>query len=297
MYSQKQTDSAPGEGEIYKGSIMKRHSPTIALIAILTVVILLLGPVNISTGQDNPKLVKAKDGSGIIGYKDTPILPWCGYHVHDPDRPAPKIVTPAEPDTIGKTGNAPTDAIVLFDGKNLSQWQTSDWKIENRELVALSGNLMTKQHFGDCQLHLEWMAPNPPWGGIWDRGNNGVMLMGLFEIQIYDSYTEKLYPDGQAASVYGQTPPIVNACRKPGQWQSFDIIFFAPVFKSGKFEKSAYVTVLHNGILVHHNQKIYGPTGHRILARYEKPIAKKLPLSLSAHNNPVRFRNIWIRPL
>jgi hypothetical protein len=98
---------------------MKRHSPTIALIAILTVVILLLGPVNISTGQDNPKLVKAKDGSGIIGYKDTPILPWCGYHVHDPDRPAPKIVTPAEPDTIGKTGKAPTDAIVLFDGTNI----------------------------------------------------------------------------------------------------------------------------------------------------------------------------------
>jgi len=121
--------------------------------------------------------------------------------------------------------------------------------------------------------------------------------MGLFEIQVYDSYIEKLYPDGQAASVYGQTPPMVNTCRRPGQWQTFDIIFFAPVFESNKLKKPAYVTVLHNGVLVHHNQKIYGPTGHRILPRYDKPIPDKLPLSLSAHNNPVRFRNIWLRPL
>jgi hypothetical protein len=283
--------------KMYKEPIMKRHWATIVLIAILTVVILLLAPADTSIGQNNPKLVKAKDGSGIIGYKDTPILPWCGYHVHDPDRPAPKKVTPAPPDTTGKTGAAPTDAIILFDGTDIRQWKSSDWKIENRELIAVSGNLSTKQSFSDCQLHIEWMAPNPPQGGIWDRGNNGVMLMGLFEIQVYDSYTEKLYPDGQAASVYGQTPPIVNACRKPGQWQSFDIVFFAPVFKSGKLEKPAYVTVLHNGVLVHHNQKIYGPTGHRILPRYPKTMAEKLPLSLSAHNNPVRFRNIWIRPL
>jgi len=275
---------------------MKRQSAITVLIAILAVVILLLIPANTSTGQGT-KLVKAKDGSGIIGYKDTPILPWCGYHVHDPDRPAPKKVTPAGPDVTGKTGKAPTDAIILFDGTTLRQWKISDWKIENGELIAVTGNLTTKQPFGDYQLHIEWMAPNPPQGGIWDRGNNGVMLMGLFEIQVYDSYTERLYPDGQAASIYGQTPPMVNACRKPGQWQTFDIIFYAPVFKSGKLEKPAYVTVLHNGVLVHHNQKIYGPTGHRILARYEKPIPQKLPLSLSAHNNPVRFRNIWIRPL
>jgi len=243
------------------------------------------------------ELVKAKDGSGVIGYKDTPILPWCGYCVHDPDRPAPKKVTPAEPSTDEKLGTAPSDAIALFNGKNLSQWQTSDWKIENGELIAVTGNLTTKQQFGDCQLHIEWMAPDPPQGGFWDRGNNGVMLMGLFEIQIYDSHTEKIYPDGQAAAIYGQTPPLVNACRKPGQWQSFDIVFFAPVFKDGKLEKPAFVTVFHNGLLVHHNQEIFGPTGHRILPKYDKPIPEKLPLSLSAHNNPVRFRNIWLRPL
>ncbi len=253
----------------------------------------LLGSATVMLGQGETKLIKAKDGSGIIGYKDTPILPWCGYHVHDPDRPAPPKVMPGRPTAVV----APSDAIVLFDGKDLSQWKPSDWKIENGDLIAVSGNPTTNQAFGDCQLHLEWQAPDPPQGGIWDRGNNGVMLMGLFEIQIYDSYTEKLYPDGQAASVYGQTPPLVNACRKPGQWQSYDIAFLAPVFKDGSLEKPAYVTVLHNGVLVHHNQRIYGPTGHRILPRYDKPIPEKLPLSLSAHNNPVRFRNIWIRPL
>jgi hypothetical protein len=280
-----------------KEFIMKRQSAIIVLITISTAVLLLLFPANTSTGQDKRKLVKARDGSGIIGYKDTHILPWCGYHVHDPDRPAPKKVTPAPADTTGKTGKAPSDAIILFDGRDLLQWQASDWKIENGELIAVSGELQTKEPFGDCQLHVEWMAPDPPQGHMFDRGNNGVRLMGLFEIQIYDSYTEKLYPDGQAASVYAQSPPMVNACRKPGQWQTYDIIFYAPVFKSGKLEKPAYVTVLHNGILVHHNQKIYGPTGHRIVARYTKPIPEKLPLSLSAHNNPVRFRNIWIRPL
>jgi len=265
----------------------------IRLMCCFSVAAMLLGLANVMLGQGETKLVKAKDGSGIVGYKDTPILPWCGYHVHDPDRPAPPKVTPGSPAAV----TAPSDAVVLFDGKDLTQWKPSDWKIENGELIAVSGELTTNQGFGDCQLHLEWQAPDPPQGGIWDRGNNGVMLMGLFEIQVYDSYTEKLYPDGQAASVYGQTPPMVNACRKPGQWQSFDIVFFAPVFKDGKFEKPAYVSVLHNGVLVHHNQQIYGPTGHRIEPRYDKPIPGKLPLSLSAHNNPVRFRNIWIRPL
>jgi len=276
---------------------MCRYPVIIVLVAGLAAVILFRGSVQPTMGQDNPKLTKAQDGSGIIGYKDTPILPWCGYHVHDPDRPAPEKVIPAPLGAQGQASSAPSDAIVLFDGTDLSQWQTSDWKIENSELIAVSGNLATKEPFGDCQLHIEWMAPDPPQGGIWDCGNNGIMLMGLFEIQIYDSYTEKIYPDGQAASVYGQTPPMVNACRKPGQWQTFDIIFFAPVFKNGKLEKPAYVTVLHNGVLVHHNQKIYGPTGHRILPNYDKPISERLPLGLSAHNNPVRFQNIWLRPL
>ncbi|MHC4743862.1 MAG: 3-keto-disaccharide hydrolase [Planctomycetota bacterium] len=268
-----------------------------SLIVGFTAIVLLIGSTEVTTGQAPAKLVQAKDGSGIIGYKDTPILPWCGYHVHDPDRPAPPKVTPGLLGIEEKAGTAPSDAVVLFDGTDLSKWKPSDWKIEKGELIAVSGNLATNESFGDCQLHLEWQTPNPPQGHEWDRGNNGVMLMGLFEIQIFDTYTTQLYPDGQAASVYGQTPPMVNVCRPPGKWQSYDIIFFAPVFKDGKLEKEAYVTVLHNGLLVHHNQKIYGPTGHRILPGYDKPIPGKLPLILSAHNNPVRFRNIWIRPL
>jgi hypothetical protein len=276
---------------------MYRYPAVVTVVAVFVVGVGFLFITHPTTGQSQRKLVKAKDGSGIIGYKDTPVLPWCGYRVHDPDRPAPPKVTPGQPSTHDKVGTAPPDAIVLFRGKDLSQWERSDWKTEDGELIAISGNLTTKEPFGDCQLHIEWMAPDPPRGSIWDRGNNGVMLMGLFEIQIYESYAAKIYPDGQAAAVYGQTPPMVNACRKPGQWQTFDIIFFAPRFEAGKLKEPARVTVLHNGLLVHHNQEIYGPTGHRILPKYDKPIPKKLPLSLSAHNNPVRFRNIWLRPL
>ena len=263
------------------------HRRNVAVVILTAVLALLL---TYSAATVAAELVKAKNGSGIVGYKDTPVLPWCGYHVHDPDRPVPPQVQ------TGPHG-VPSDAVVLFAGDNLSQWRKSTWKIEDGELVAVSGNLTTKESFGDVQLHLEWQAPNPPIGTDWDHGNNGVLLMSLFEIQIFDTYSTPLYPDGQAASVYGQTPPMVNACRRPGQWQTYDIIFFAPVFKNGKIENPARVTMLHNGVLVHHNQPIYGPTGHRIEPRYDQPIASKRPLSLSAHNNPVHFRNIWLRRL
>ncbi|NLZ05407.1 MAG: DUF1080 domain-containing protein [Phycisphaerae bacterium] len=260
-------------------------------IAVVAVTVVLVFCLLYAANAIAAELVKAKDGSGVVGYKDTPVLPWCGYHVHDPDRPKPTKVTP------GRRGAAPSDAVVLFDGTDLSQWQPSDWKVEDGDLVVVTGSLTTKESFGDCQLHVEWQAPNPPVGEDWDHGNNGVTLMGLFEIQVFDTYTTPLYPDGQAASVYGQTPPMVNACREPGRWQTYDIIFFAPVFEGDRLVKPAYVTVLHNGILVHHNQQIYGPTGHRIMPQYDRPIAPKRPLVLAGHNNPVRFRNIWIRPL
>ena len=262
-----------------------RSAVVVVVIAVLALLLIC------SAAALGAVLVKARDGSGIVGYKDTPILPWCGYHVHDPDRPPPRRVRPGTADSV------PSDSLVLFDGTNLSQWRDSQWKVEDGEIVAGPGSLTTKDSFGDCQLHLEWQAPNPPVGDDWDHGNNGVLLMGLFEIQIFDTYTTPLYPDGQAASVYGQTPPMVNVCLPPGQWQIYDIIFYAPVFRDGKLVRPARVTMLHNGVLVHHNQEIYGPTGHRILARYDHPIAPKLPLTLSGHNNPVRFRNLWLRPL
>lgn len=245
-------------------------------------------------------LVEAKDGSGIVGYKDTPIQPWSGYHTHDPDRPAPRVVDPGTPSTADKAGTAPSDALVLFDGKGVDAWKpNAEWKVEGDLLVAGKGLLSTTEEFGDCQLHVEWMAPDPPVGIPFDRGNNGVMMMGMTEIQIFDSFNQpgstKLYPDGQAASVYAQTPPLVNATRKPGQWQTYDIIWTAPVYKDQKMLQPARVTMLHNGVLVHLNQEVFGTTPHRGLAKYSADQRTKGPISLMGHNNPVKFRNIWVR--
>ena len=270
---------------------------TISYIACAVVALGVLAALDGRAAEEHPGLVYAKNGSGVYGYKDTAILPWCGYLVHDPDRPVPAKIDPGEPSTQDKVGTPPSDAIVLFGGKDVSRWETSEWKVADGCLEAVGGGMLTtKEEFGDFQLHLEWQAPDPPRGDRFDRGNSGVLIMGQFEVQIFDSYTEKIYPDGQAAAIYGQTPPLVNACRKPGEWQNFDIVFSAPVFKFGTLAKPAAVTVLHNGVLVHHNQEIMGKTGHRTLPYYS-PLPDKMPLQLGAHHNPVRFRNIWIRPL
>jgi len=256
----------------------------------------------ISAAPIGAELVKRKTPTGVIvGYKDTPLLPWTGgkYHVHDPDRPVPKHVETDPADTGDEPGKAPSDAVVLFDGRDLSRFKTSSWKVENGYVEVGKGSLETKEAFGDCQLHLEWMAPTTPAGHMMNRGNSGVLLMGRYEIQIFDSHpmhAEQIYPDGQAASIYGQTPPLVNACRRPGQWQSFDIIFAAPVFQDEKLLKPAKVTMLHNGVLVHSNQQIMGPMTHRRIIPYQ-PHAAKLPLVLQGHGSPLRFRNLWIRPL
>jgi len=245
------------------------------------------------------EVAHAKDGSGVFGYKYTPIQPWSGFHVHDPDRPVPPMVTPGESSAQGKTGSAPSDAIVLFGGKDLSRWKPSGWKVENGELVAIEGFLTSKEEFGDCQLHVEWLVPTEPAKGITNRGNNGLFLLRTIEVQIFDSYayTTKIYPDGQAASIYAQTPPLVNACREPGKWQTFDIVFSAPKFDDdGKLVEPARITMFHNGLLVHHNQEIYGHTPHAHLASYESVKAKG-SIAFGAHHCPVRFRNIWIRPL
>ncbi len=245
----------------------------------------------------NHKLVYAKDGSGVFGYKDTPIQPWSGHHVHDPDRPAPKKVEPGRPGTQAQAGTAPSDAIVLFGGKDLSQWKPSSWKVEDGCLIATHGPLTTKEEFGSCQLHLEWQTPVEPVEGLMNQGNHGVFLLGKIEVQIFESRGTKIYPDGQAAAIYAQTPPLVNTCRKRGEWQTYDIVFFAPKFdKAGKLAEPARVTMFHNGVLVHHNQQVYGSTAHAALASYQS-VKSKGPLELGAHGCPVRFRNIWIRPL
>lgn len=244
---------------------------------------------------DESPLIKAKDGSGVYGYKDTPKLPWCEWLVHDPDRPAPPKLVPGKPIPASPP---PADAILLFNGSDeaLSQhWKATDWSVSEGLLVATGDKSpATKQTFGDFQLHLEWKMPKDFEGPWYNKGNNGVLLHGLYEIQIFDSFHEPLYPDGQCAAVYAQTPPSVNVTLPPGEWQSFDIIFTAPVFEKDKLVKPAYVTLFHNGVLVHHHQEVYGATRHKLLPDYDRKVSRG-PITLAGHGCPVAFRNIWIR--
>lgn len=220
------------------------------------------------------------------------------WKIHDTDRPQPTVVSPAE-----LPAGPPSDAYVLFDGKDLNLWLNSknkpaQWKIENGYMeVNGTGSIQTKQSFGDCQLHIEWATPEKVSGNGQERGNSGVFFMNRYELQILDSYQNKTYPDGQAASIYGQYPPLVNACRGPGKWQSYDAIFRRPVFgQNGKVIQPARITVLHNGVLVQDNVEFLGTTAHKKSATYS-PHEDKLPISLQDHGNPTRFRNIWIRKL
>jgi hypothetical protein len=243
-----------------------------------------------------------------VGFKDTPMLPGGKWHVHDGDRPLPPVITPGTGSTQDEPGKAPSDAIVLFDGKDLSKWHVgkdtpAGWKIEAGAMIGTpssqpgGGTITSNDEFGDCQIHVEWSAPNPPRGQDQGRGNSGVLIMGRYEIQVLDSYENVTYADGQAAAIYGQYPPLVNASRKPGEWQTYDILFTAPRFTTdGQVESPAYVTVLHNGVVVHNHTALLGPMVYRALAKYT-PHGPKGPLSLQDHGNPVRFRNIWVREL
>lgn len=225
------------------------------------------------------------------------------WKIHDESRPQPQVVDPG----YGYQElpvPAPADAIVLFNGKEASQWQTSKgepsrWKVESgyMEVVKNAGAIQTKQNFGDCQLHLEWSAPEAAKGVGQNRGNSGVFFMNTYEVQVLDCYQNKTYPDGMTASLYGQFPPRVNACRPPGHWQTYDVIFIAPRFaQDGKLVSPARMTVFHNNVLVQNNVELVGPTAHKERPPY-KAHADKLPLGLQDHGDPVRFRNIWIREL
>jgi len=226
------------------------------------------------------------------------------WAVHDESRPHPKVVTPGTESTPQQPGRPPSDAVVLFDGKDLSKWQgtkgdEAGWKVENGELVVVgkSGDIVTKEPYGDCQLHVEWAAPTPPSGTSQGRGNSGVKIMGRYEVQVLDSYQADTYADGQAGALYGQYPPLVNAVRPPGQWQTYEIVFHGPRFSSdGKVERPATATVLLNGVLVQDHAELKGTTAHNSPGVY-KQHAEKEPLLLQDHGNPVRFRNIWIRQL
>jgi hypothetical protein len=232
-----------------------------------------------------------------VGYDDTPQLPGRKWLVHDGSRPQPRVVTP------GAAGSAPSDAVVLFDGTDLSAWKGRDgaaaWKIEAgyMEAVPGTGDIQTVEQFGDCQLHLEFRSPHEVKGDSQGRGNSGVFLMGLYEIQVLDSYDNLTYADGGAGSIYGQHPVLVNASRKPGEWQSYDIIFQAPRFDGGALVSPAILTVAHNGVIVQHAQESDGPTGHRSVSSYSADHPGSGPLKLQDHGDLVRFRNIWMRPM
>ncbi|MEK7728200.1 MAG: family 16 glycoside hydrolase [candidate division KSB1 bacterium] len=222
------------------------------------------------------------------------------WRAHDLTRPKPAVITPGQ----SAMTTPPSDAVVLFEGKDLSQWsdangQPTKWKVENgyMEAVKGSGNIRTKQGFGDAQLHIEWASPASAEGKGQDRGNSGVYFMGKYEVQVLDSYQNETYADGQAASIYGQYPPLVNASRGPGEWQSYDILFRRPRFASdGKLLQPARMTVLHNGVLVQDNVELWGPSEWMEYLQYAAH-EDKLPIKLQDHGHPVRYRNIWLREL
>lgn len=239
-----------------------------------------------------------------LGYKDTPLLPggvWC---VHDSDRPQPKIIDAGTASTQEAPGKPPSDAIILFDGTDLSKWKSckdggeAKWKVENGyvEVVPKTGNITTVEAFGDCQLHVELNAPEVVKGEGQGRGNSGVFLMEKYEIQVLDNYDNPTYADGLAGGIYGQCPPLVNPCRKPGLWNVYDILWQGPRFVDDKLVRPAAVTVMYNGVVLHHHKELQGPTQHKRLANYE-PHPHELPVMLQDHGDLVRFRNIWVRPI
>lgn len=248
----------------------------------------LVGAVAVVTAADKP------------GYTDTPMLPDQPWHVHDSNRPVPHVVTPGA--TFSHNAPPPSDAVVLFDGKDLEKWKSdkgaAGWKVENgyMEVVKEAGSILTKDAFGNFQLHLEFATPAKVDGDGQHRGNSGVIIFGLYEVQVLDSYNNPTYPDGQAGAMYGQYPPLVNAVKKPGEWQSYDIIFEAPQWdKDGKLVKKANVTVLLNGVVLHHKKEFIGDARHREVGTYKNTKASRGPILLQDHGNPTRFRNIWIR--
>ncbi len=237
------------------------------------------------------------------------------WMVHDVNRPMAPVVTPGEASCYGKVGTAPSDAVVLLEGNDVSKWEgvknpkgPFPWKVGEGyiEVVKDAGDIRTKEKFGSCQLHVEFATPEKVMGSSQGRGNSGVFLMEtndhrqFYEIQVLDSYNNPTYADGQCGALYGRNVPLVNSSRKPGEWQSYDVVFHRPTFKDGKVDRKARFTVFQNGVLIQDNVELQGGTGwmgpHAMSDYF--PHGDKGSLSLQDHNgNPVRFRNIWIREL
>ena len=261
------------------------------IVAYIISGIFLLGPAQ-----------SAQHDSGM-GYEDTPMLPGGKWHVHDAKRPQPAKVTAGTCSTQERAGLPPSDAEVLFDGKDLSKWKNAkggpaNWTVRDGylEVAPNTGDIYTREEFGDIQLHVEWRTPAPlkP-GNVW-QGNSGVFLFGVYELQVFESSRNLIYADGQAGAIYGQYPPLVNPSRDPGEWQVYDIIFNPARFKDGKLETPAYITAFQNGVVIQNHTAIMGETGHRIFPRYTDR-GPQGPIRLQDHGDLVRYRNIWVRPL
>ncbi len=240
--------------------------------------------------------------SGPRFYGDPPDAhhPWA---VHDGNRPQPKVVTPGTFSSPEQAGKPPSDAVILFDGTDLSKWESGDgtpakWLVKDgyMQVVPSTGEIRTKEKFGDCQLHIEWAAPAKVEGDSQGRANSGVFLMGTVEVQVLDSYNNITYADGHASAIYSQSPPMANALRPPGQFQVYDIVFRRPIYKDGKMVDPGHVTVFVNGVLTQDAFPLEGGTGHMGRSK-PGPFPETGPLSLQDHGNPMRFRNIWYRPL
>ena len=262
-----------------------KASPVARALAIGAV----LAAVSAAAAQDRP------------GFRDTPLLPGGQWRVHDADRPDPVVVTPG-----ATVGAAPSDAIVLFDGRSLDAWRSDHgaWQVRDGAMAAPprandapANDLVSRQSFGDVQLHLEFRPPVPPQGEGQDRGNSGIWFMQRYEVQILDGWHNPTYADGTVGAVYAWKPPLANAARAPGAWQSYDIVFERPRFAAdGALLRPAYVTAFLNGVLVQNHQAMLGTTVWRQVARYS-PHGDTAPLQLQDHHSPVSFRNIWVRPL
>ncbi len=267
--------------------------------------------MKIRSAQSLTCLLLSLASAGLAGptgepfYGDAPDdhHPWA---IHDQNRPQPKIVTPGTFSSQEQPGRPPSDAVILFDGADLSKWEAdgdhegvpTKWIIRDgaMECVPGSGMVRTREKFGDCQLHVEWAAPTKVEGDSQGRGNSGVFMMGLMEIQVLDNYHNPTYADGLAAAIYGTSPPLANALRPPGEFQTYDIVFRRPIYKDGQVVDPGSVTVFENGVLVEDHTRIEGPTGH-MGRSHPRSFPEAGPLKLQDHGNPVRYRNIWYRPL